>query len=163
MSLSAKSWYFKDHPDKPYAFEAKAATVERYVKLREDEGTMLTSQQKNQLCQLLDRYPAIFRPGGEPTDFAEHAIPTEPGQPPISTPPYRLPQQKKELLKEEIDQLLREDIIEKCESPWTSNVVLVPKKNGQLRMCVDYRPLNAVTVADKYPMPRIDKLLHSAK
>lgn len=162
LALSAKSWYFKDQPDKPHTFEVNAATMQTCSKLRE-EGTMLTSQQKQQLCELLDRHPAIFQPGGVPTDFAEHAINTEPGQTPISTPPYRLPPQRREQLKKEIDKLLQDDVIEECESPWTSNVVLVPKKDGQVRLCVDYRPLNAVTIADKYPMPRIDELLHSAK
>ncbi|KMQ83891.1 reverse ribonuclease integrase [Lasius niger] len=70
--------------------------------------------------------------------------------------------QKKEILEKEINVMLESDVIEECESPWATPVVLVPKKDGTTRICVDYR-LNAVTNTDSYPMPRIDELLHLAK
>ena len=54
-------------------------------------------------------------------------------------------------------------VIEECDSPWTSNVVLVPKKGGGTRVCIDYRQVNKVTVPDPYPLPRIDDLLHSSR
>ena len=81
----------------------------------------------------------------------------------MSVPPYRLSPAKKEILKKELDDLLSEDIIEECESPYASPVVLVPKPNGSVRLCVDYRKLNAITVPDTYPLPRMDDLLHDAK
>ncbi|GFY19855.1 hypothetical protein TNCV_2145481 [Trichonephila clavipes] len=70
---------------------------------------------------------------------------------------------KKEILKQEIDRLLSEGIIEECESPYASPVVLIPKPNGTFRLCIDYRKLNETTVADTYPLPRMDDLLHQAK
>ncbi|GFX52436.1 retrovirus-related Pol polyprotein from transposon 17.6 [Trichonephila clavipes] len=70
---------------------------------------------------------------------------------------------KKEILKQEIDRLLSEGIIEECESPYASLVVLIPKPNGTFRLCIDYRKLNEITVADTYPLPRMDDLLHQAK
>ncbi|GFX37944.1 retrovirus-related Pol polyprotein from transposon 17.6 [Trichonephila clavipes] len=70
---------------------------------------------------------------------------------------------KKEILKQEIDRLLSEGIIEECESPYASPVVLIPKPNGTFRLCIDYRKLNEITVADTYPLPRMDDLLHQAK
>ncbi|GFX18450.1 retrovirus-related Pol polyprotein from transposon 17.6 [Trichonephila clavipes] len=61
-----------------------------------------------------------------------------------------------------IEELLRQDVIEECESPYAAPVVLVPKPNGKVRLCVDYRKLNSVTKVDAYPLPRIDDLLNEA-
>jgi putative transposase len=52
--------------------------------------------------------------------------------------------------------------IEPSTSPYGSGVLFVPKANGKLRLCVDYRPLNAITVADVYPLPRIDEMIDNA-
>ncbi|GBM53790.1 Retrovirus-related Pol polyprotein from transposon opus [Araneus ventricosus] len=70
---------------------------------------------------------------------------------------------KRELLKKELDSLLADGIIEECESPYASPVVLVPKPNGSMSLCVDFRKLNATTIADTYPLPRMDDLLTEAK
>lgn len=67
------------------------------------------------------------------------------------------------LLKQELDKMLNNGIIEEIESPWAFPVVLIHKKDGNVRLCVDYRRINAITVTDTYPLPRIDDLLHSAK
>ncbi|GFW88381.1 retrovirus-related Pol polyprotein from transposon 297 [Trichonephila clavipes] len=70
---------------------------------------------------------------------------------------------KKEILKGKIDRLLAEGIIEECKSPYAFPVVLISKPNGIFRLCIDYRKLNEITVADTYPLPRMDDLLHQAK
>ncbi|KAF9760727.1 Transposon Ty3-I Gag-Pol polyprotein [Nosema granulosis] len=59
----------------------------------------------------------------------------------------------------EIQKNLRLGIIKQSKSPWCSRIVPVSKPDGSLRMCIDYRPLNQVTVKDKYPLPRIDEIL----
>lgn len=82
---------------------------------------------------------------------------------PIASPPYRVSPAKKEIMRREIEMMLEEDIIEDAESEWASPVVLIPKKNGEVRFCVDYRKLNSVTRTDKYPLPVIDDLLKSTK
>ncbi|GFS67126.1 hypothetical protein TNCV_1042311 [Trichonephila clavipes] len=56
-----------------------------------------------------------------------------------------------------------EGIIEECESPYASPVVLIPKPNGTFRLCIDYRKLNEIDRRDTYPLPRMDDLLHQAK
>ncbi|GFX56783.1 retrovirus-related Pol polyprotein from transposon 297 [Trichonephila clavipes] len=73
----------------------------------------------------------------------------------VAVLPYRMNPSKKEILKREIDKLLAEGIIEECESPYASPVLLIPKPNGTFRLCIDYRKLNEITVADTYPLPRM--------
>ncbi|GFX90565.1 retrovirus-related Pol polyprotein from transposon 297 [Trichonephila clavipes] len=70
---------------------------------------------------------------------------------------------RRELLKKELDSLLWQGIIVECESPYASPVVLIPKPNGSMRLCIDNQKLNAQTVPDSYPLPRMDDLLNEAK
>ncbi|KAI4904670.1 hypothetical protein NFI96_001896 [Prochilodus magdalenae] len=72
---------------------------------------------------------------------------------------YRIPERLLTALREEIDQMLAMGIIESSKSEWCSPVVLVPKKDGSLRVCVDFRYLNSVSKFDSYPTPRIDSLI----
>ncbi|XP_047038975.1 uncharacterized protein K02A2.6-like [Helicoverpa zea] len=132
------------------------------VSLRENEGSMLSPQEREDLTSLLRVNTDIFAPGGAPTAMALHHIDTGDSAP-IAVPPYRLNPQKKEIVRTELDKMLEEEIIEEAESEWASPVVLVPKKNGETRFCVDYRRLNAVTRTDKYPLPAIDDILSSTK
>ena len=78
---------------------------------------------------------------------------------PIHLPPYRLTKARHQEVQNEVQQLLRAKIIEPSMSPWTSPIVLVPKRDGTLGLCVDYRCLNCVTKPYPYPMPRVDDLL----
>ncbi|XP_063361755.1 uncharacterized protein LOC134650752 [Cydia amplana] len=130
--------------------------------LRDDEGSHLTPAERQALAGVLTRHAHVFTPGGAPTPYAEHRIETG-EHPPIAVPPYRLNPAKKELMKKEIDKMLKDDIIEECESAWSSPALMVPKANGEIRFCVDYRRLNAITKSDTYPMPRIDDLLQNTK
>ena len=128
--------------------------------LRSDEGRHLTDGQKAQVDQLLIAHEDAFRKTGPPVKQVEHHIVTS-DNPPISNPPYRLTPAKKAIMREEIDKMLAEDIVEECKSPWAAPVVLVTKSDGSVRFCIDYRQLNAITVPDTYPLPRIDDLLHA--
>lgn len=79
----------------------------------------------------------------------------------VAQKPYRLPVHKKEIVKEQIDDMLSRDIIQPSHSPWASPIVLVPKKDGGQRFCVDYRRLNAVSESDAFPLPTVGKILES--
>ncbi|WMV58989.1 hypothetical protein MTR67_052374, partial [Solanum verrucosum] len=77
---------------------------------------------------------------------------------PISIPPYRMAPTELKELKEQLKDLLEKGFIRPSQSPWGAPVLFVKKKDGSLRMCIDYRQLNRVTVKNKYPLPRIDDL-----
>lgn len=78
---------------------------------------------------------------------------------PIRQQPYRLPYAYRETVKKELEEMKEAGIITPSNSQWASPTVLVPKKDGTMRMCVDYRKLNNVSTADAYPIPRIDELI----
>ena len=92
------------------------------------------------------------------TDRALHKIRTMDATP-IRQKPYRIPQAYKKKVMEELEEMEKNGIIEQSDSEWASPMVIVTKKDGGVRLCVDYRRLNAVTKFDAYPMQRIDELL----
>ena len=80
-------------------------------------------------------------------------------KPPVRKKPYKIPHAYREKVLEELKGMERDGIIEKSESAWASPLVVVTKKDGGIRLCVDYRKLNQVTKFDTYPMPRAEELL----
>ena len=64
-----------------------------------------------------------------------------------------------DVIDKQVDELIHNDFVELAASPWASSVVLVRKKDGSHRLCVDYRAVNAVTYKDSYPLPHIDTCL----
>ena len=79
--------------------------------------------------------------------------------PPIRQPVRRVPPHRRGEVRELLDQMLDKGVIEPSASPWASPIVLVQKKDGSTRFCVDYRKVNDVTRKDAYPLPRIDATL----
>ena len=79
--------------------------------------------------------------------------------PTIRQAPWHMPVYRREEVQKLLQGMLQDDIIQPSNSPWASPIVLVRKKVGSMRMCVDYRKLNAVTRKDAYPIPRIDDTL----
>jgi hypothetical protein len=88
----------------------------------------------------------------------EFVIELQPGTASISKRPYRMPPTELAKLKNQLQELLDKGYIHPSSSPWGSPALFVKKKDGSLRMCVDYRPLNVVTIKNNYPLPRIDVL-----
>lgn len=107
-------------------------------------------------------YPQVFEPipAGLPPDMGiDHVIKTTPGHQPPYRKAYRMtPQEKAESYKQ-IQELLAKGWIEPSGSPYGAPILFVTKKDGSLRMCIDYRQLNKLTLRDRYPLPRIDDLL----
>jgi len=89
----------------------------------------------------------------------DHKIPLEQGTNPFCIRPYRYPLQQKDVIEELVQEMLDKGIIQYSTSPFASPVVLVRKKDGTWRICVDYRELNKHTIKDKFPIPIIEELL----
>ena len=92
------------------------------------------------------------------TDLVKATIETG-DHPPIKQRPYRLPFSQRKLVEEHIQKMLQAGIISPSRSPWSSPIVIVDKKDGQKRFCVDLRALNKIVVKNSYPLPRIDDIL----
>ncbi|GFU09780.1 retrovirus-related Pol polyprotein from transposon 17.6 [Trichonephila clavipes] len=125
------------------------------------ENAELSPEQKSSAERLFQELEDVFSRNSSDighTTVTQHRIDTA-DHPPIKQHPRRLPFAK----QEEVGTLLREmpenDIIKPSSSPWASPIVLVRKKDGSTRFCVDYRKLNDVTKKDSYPLPRIDDTL----
>ncbi|KAH0661672.1 hypothetical protein KY284_026603 [Solanum tuberosum] len=93
-----------------------------------------------------------------PEQEVEFGIYVIPDTQPISIHPYRMAPVELQELKEQLKDLLEKGFIRPSMSPWGAPVLFVRKKDGSLRMCIDYRQLNKVTIKNKYPLPRIDYL-----
>ena len=100
-------------------------------------------------------------PGLPPLRDTEHTIPLVPGSKPVFRPPYRLSPAEREEVEKQVKHLLEMGYITPSSSPYGSPILFVPKPNGKLRMCVDYRMLNDITIKNRYSMPRSDDLIDS--
>jgi hypothetical protein len=106
-------------------------------------------------------FPYVFPedlPGLPPERDVEFVIELKPGTAPISRRSYQMPPNELAELKIQLQDLLEKGFIRPSSSPWGCQAIFVKKKDQTLRMCVDYRPLNEVTIKNKYPLPRIDIL-----
>jgi hypothetical protein len=109
------------------------------------------------VCEFPDVFPDDL--SGMPSGRAiEFKIELQPGTDPISKASYKMSWKELAELKIQLKDLLDKGFIRLSSSPWGSPALFVSKKDKGLRLCVDYRPLNAVTIKNKYPLPRIDIL-----
>ncbi|GBG71810.1 hypothetical protein CBR_g9219 [Chara braunii] len=110
--------------------------------------------------KLLDEYKDLSQ---EPTGITEraikHTIEIIPGSKTPKGPIYRMSPRELEELRKQLQELTDKGWIRPCSSPYGAPVLFVPKKEGELRICIDYRGLNSVTVKNAEPLPRIDDLL----
>ena len=109
------------------------------------------------VCEFPDVFPDDL-PGLPPDRDVEFTIELLPGTAPISRRPYKMAPKELAELKVQLQELLDKGFIRPSSSPWGCPAIFVKKKDHSLRLCVDYRPLNAVTIKNKYPLPRIDIL-----
>ncbi|XP_077248532.1 uncharacterized protein LOC143888109 [Tasmannia lanceolata] len=123
---------------------------------KEEVGIELSVSDIPVVREFLDVFPDDFElPPHREIDFTIDLVP---GTEPISKTPYRMAPAELKELKEQLSELLEKGFIRPSSSPWGAPVLFVKKKDGSLRLCIDYRQLNKVTIKNRYPLPRIDDL-----
>lgn len=145
-------------------------TAERKEQIRDLINLSHCNEEEEQtILKICFEYHDVFQLKGDRlsvTPAAIHKIPLLPGTNPINSKPFRLPFYQKENLEEEVQKLLKDNIIQPSKSPWCSPILLVPKKpdaSGKRawRLCIDFRNINEKTIMDAYPLPLISELLDS--
>ena len=122
----------------------------------------LNPEQQTKLKQLLIASQNTFSRSSHDlgrTSLVEYKTDLTPGTRPIKQAHYRLPLAKRQDAKNEIKLMAEKDLIEPSTSPWSLSVIIIPKKTGGIRFCIDYRNLNKVTIHDSQALPRIDDSL----
>ena len=121
-------------------------------------GKQLSAAQQNSLQQLLNEFTDVLQDRPGKTTIVEHTINTGTATP-VSKPPYQVPHAYRGMVEAELKEMLDSGIIEPSASHWSAPIMLVKKKDGSLRLYVDYCRLNSVSQIDAYSMPRVDELL----
>ena len=141
-------------------------TKERMQRLKDGwqvEERSLVGEEMKSLKSLVCEYADVFALDSSElgsTDLVTHTIDTG-DSPPIKQSARRTPFALRQVMEEMVEKMLEQGVVEPSHSPWSSPVVLVEKKDGSKRFCVDYRRLNSVTKMDVFPLPRIDDTLDS--
>ena len=115
----------------------------------------LSEDQRNELVDRLWQFPKVFSETPGLTSWVEHDIDVGDSKP-IKLPPYRLNPQRQAALDKELKYMIDHGLIKRAYSEWCSPVTLQPKPDGKVRLCVDFRKINALSTTDSYPLPRVD-------
>jgi hypothetical protein len=116
-------------------------------------------------CAFMKEFEDVFReiPRLPPKRDIDFSINLMLGVAPVSKTPYKMSTPKLKELQMQFEEILKKGYICPSVSPWGSSVLFVNKKNGTLRLCIEFRHLNKVTVKNKYPLPRMDDLFYHMK
>ena len=121
-------------------------------------NTNLNSNQKTEIHGLVDSFSDIFSDLPAKTNAIKHTIKVS-SEEPVKLKPYPLPFSSEQVVREEINNMLLNDVIEPSDSPYSSPIVLVKKKDGSIRFCIDFRKLNSITIGDACPIPDHDHIM----
>lgn len=147
---------FGDIQELPHDSVIQICSVEVSVS---DDGILVSIPQEIQ--DLIEEFAVLFKVPSElpPQRACDHSILLIAGAAPVQIRPYRFAPALKDEIESQIKKMLDKGLIQKSSSPFSSIVLLVKKKDGTWRFCVDYRHLNAITIKSKYPVPIIDEFL----
>lgn len=171
-SLILNMAQFRRANSKPHRAKDKPLLILTIKQL--DDGTMdivpspLTMpsnpEWSSKINHLISSYKDVLpegdvQPSYPPPRAIEHEVPIVPGSSIPHRPSYRMAPAELEVLKKELTSLLERGLIRPSTSPYGAPVILVPKKDGSKRLVIDYRLVNAITIKNRYPLPRIDDLM----
>jgi len=167
INCFSKSVYFSSAEEES---EAEFLTTKQLKQLARDGipmfSLMASLSVENQAVidklQVVCEFPEVFPdeiPDVPPETEVEFSIDLVTGTKPVSMMPYRMSASELAELKKQLEDLLDKKFVRPSVSPWGALVLLVKKKDGSMRLCIDYRQLNKVTIKDRYPLPRIDDLM----
>lgn len=156
-------------PDLAYLITQRQ--VERYTRKKEisemfllftaSNRTSSTNVNNKAFKSMIEEYRDVFRdslPGLPPVRQVEHVIDTGDAEP-INKPPFKMSPRELDELRKQLAELLELGLIRPSASPWGAPVLFVRKKDGSMRLCIDYRAINQVTKRNGHPLPRIDECL----
>jgi len=152
-----------DPRDTAKASSCNQATVGIIDPVLQKLPTNVTPNQRGRIADFFEEFDDMFWRGTYDmgrTNLVEHTVGIGDHEP-IRQPLRRHPRAHLDEIDRQVEELLQNGFVETAASPWASNVVLVRKKDGSFRFCVDYRQLNSVTYKDTYPLPHIDTCLIS--
>jgi hypothetical protein len=150
ISCAYNTILLSDHQGKSVLCKAQSPTQDPMV-------FSLAVESISMVEEFMDVFPKEL-PGMPPEREVEFYIDLIPGTTPIAKRPYHMAPTELAELKLQIAELQQKGYIRPSSSPWGAPVLFVTKKDGSMRMCIDYRTLNEVTIKNKYPLPRIDDL-----
>ncbi|CAI5480238.1 unnamed protein product [Closterium sp. Yama58-4] len=127
------------------------------------EKATLPAEVSALLAEFADVFPDELPPGLPPSRAVDHRIELEPGSRPVAKPQWRLSPAETEEMTQQVRHFLAQGFIQPSRSPWAAPILFAPKKDGGLRMCIDYRALNAATVKNRFPVPRVEDLLDAVQ
>jgi transposase InsO family protein len=148
--------------------EVESDTIEELSSVEQEPDKQpakaeLNGEQLSRLNGLIENFSGIFAESDldlGSTNVIQYNIDTG-DHPPIKQRAYRIPHLQKPVVEEHLKNMLNAKVIQPSTSPWAAPIVMVPKKDGTKRMCVDFRKINQVTVPNSYPLPQIDDILSS--
>jgi hypothetical protein len=150
ISCASKTVLLTDH-------QGKAVSCQAQPPANDPMMFNLATENMSVIEEFVDVFPEELS-GMPPERGVEFYIDLIPGTAPIAKKPYRMAPTELAELKLQIAELQQKGYIRPSSSPWGAPVLFVTKKDGSMRMCIDYRSLNEVTIKNKYPLPRIDDL-----
>ena len=119
----------------------------------------LTDEQRKEVKELLAKYPDVLTSIPGKTELLKHDIKLSTAEP-VRSKGHPIPYKTREIMESEIDEMIELGVIKPLISPYSSPIVLVPKKDGLVRFCIDFRKLNKVTEFDAEPMPNMEEVIN---
>ena len=121
-------------------------------------GEQLSEKERGDLQKVMNEFSDVLQGTPGRTKLTKHSINTGSARP-VRLSPYRIPHAYREAVPKELKEMTVAGVIEPSQSEWSSPIVVVKKKDGNIRLCIDYRRLNSTTPFNAYPMPWTDELI----